>query len=367
MKKILCVNKYYKPVVGGVETVVRNINHVVRDSGYEVIQLCCHNHFSAFTTRENIDGVLVIRVSTLFVLFSMPVAPMFLLYYIKYRFTSDLVWLHEPFPLSTIAEGFSSYFFKRIIFCYWHSEIVRQDFILKMLKPVYSRFLRNVDLVLVSNPKQLANSRLLKKYCANKVEVLPICVESERDVALPREDRGYFLFLGRFSYYKGLHILSEALADERLKEIQFKIVGNGKFDPKLISKLQNMNNVTLNTGTVTEAEKRDLIRESIAFLFPSTEVSEAFGIMQLEAMRQGTPVINTNLRSGVPWVSVHGVSGLTIQPKNAIELADAILTLYRDKNLWSTLSTNAIERQKKYFSEAVFQEEVMNLVKRAFC
>ena len=99
-----------------------------------------------------------------------------------------------------------------------------------------------------------------------------------------------------------------------------------------------------------EEEKRFLLQEAEAFLFPSTLPSEAFGIIQLEAMIYGTPVINTDLPTGVPWVSFHDESGLTVPPGDPESLAAAIEKVYSDSELRQRLSAGAKKRVETLFT-----------------
>ncbi|MDE6774983.1 MAG: glycosyltransferase, partial [Ruminococcus sp.] len=87
------------------------------------------------------------------------------------------------------------------------------------------------------------------------------------------------------------------------------------------------------------------------FVLPSTAKSEAFGIVQLEAMVYGKPVVNTSLPSGVPYVSIHGETGLTVPSADSDALAESLNLLASDGRLREKLGKNAAERTAEYFNE----------------
>jgi len=97
-------------------------------------------------------------------------------------------------------------------------------------------------------------------------------------------------------------------------------------------------------GKLSDAELKSAFADCDVFVFPSVENSEAFGIVQQEAMVYGKPVINTALPTGVPYVSVHGETGLTVPPKDADALAQAIQTLADDAALRRKFGENARKR-----------------------
>ncbi|RYF26382.1 MAG: glycosyltransferase, partial [Flavobacteriales bacterium] len=94
-----------------------------------------------------------------------------------------------------------------------------------------------------------------------------------------------------------------------------------------------------------------IYQECDLFVLPSINEAEAFGVVQLEAMSNGLPVINTSLKSGVPFVSLNDFSGLTVEPGNSEELKNAISTIINSKNLYETYSRNAIIRSKNFTRE----------------
>ena len=98
------------------------------------------------------------------------------------------------------------------------------------------------------------------------------------------------------------------------------------------------------------------------FILPSTHASEAFGIVQLEAMIYKKALISTNLPTGVPFVNKHQQTGLVVEPGNASELATAMQTLWTNEALNKTYGQNAYTRCLTYFTE----EKMIENTKQAY-
>ena len=96
--------------------------------------------------------------------------------------------------------------------------------------------------------------------------------------------------------------------------------------------------------------------DSDLLVLPPINEAEAFGVVQLEALSYGLPVINTNLRSGVPFVSLNDLTGYTVEPSNSDELKNAIVKVISDTNNYSILSKNAIERSKEFSNEKMVEK-----------
>jgi rhamnosyl/mannosyltransferase len=159
------------------------------------------------------------------------------------------------------------------------------------------------------------------------------------------------LAAGRHVYYKGFEYLIAAMQRVDAKAL---IAGDGPLRGKLQALAAQLG---VQNRVVFLGEVEDLIpyyHAADVFALPSIARSEAFGIVQLEAMACGRPVVNTLLDSEVPFVSIGGVTGLTVAPENAEELAGAIRLLMDSPALRTQYG-----REGRVRVEAQFSAEAM--------
>ncbi len=355
-KKLLVVNKQYHPFIGGVETVAKQYAEWCVESGFDVTVLCLTTSKNKNVAFEVINGVKVIRVHSFFNIYSLPISFSFFFYLYKMAKNVNIVHAHYPFPLFDIAFPFLSRKPKYIVT--WHSDIVRQRFFRIILSPFTRYMISRVKITTTSPRIKLYSSLLRQKECY----VLPLSIEPQRNkdymnVGAAKFDvfgrvvpQDFALFLGRFSYYKGVSFLLETCRDNLPKNVNIVMVGDGELlsYAKDFIKNHELRNVFLVEGHVTEEEKHVYFEMCRFFIFPSIYRSEAFGITQLEVMSHSKPVINTLLDSGVPWVSQHEVTGLSVSTNNKKELSDAITLLYNDTSFRDKLGYAAKERSRLF-------------------
>jgi len=349
---ILQVNKMYHPDIGGVETVVKQYSEYLSQYD-EVIVLCINKNFSLTTKKETINGIKIYRCASFGTYMSMPVSIVFFFYLFFLSRKADVVHFHEPFPLGSLCSIVVPQ--NKKVFITWHSDIIKQKKIKKVFEYFQSKLCKKAKVIIATSERLAKFSNILKKY-SEKVKIVPLSInkddyfDSNTLLFNPSLPENYVLYIGRFSYYKGIFVLLDAidLIDE---DIPFVIAGDGELKEKIKERLhKSKKNIILIDRFLTEQEKKYLLKNAKFLVFPSTYPSEAFGIVQLEAMVYGKPVINTRLPTGVPWVSLHGESGLTTEPFDVKGLAKAIKTLYFDENLYKKLGKGAKERFEKYFS-----------------
>ncbi|KEI71949.1 glycosyltransferase [Endozoicomonas elysicola] len=373
---ILQVNKFYYPVMGGVETVCKQHSEFLAKK-HSVTILCVQEKFSLFTQLEIINNVKVYRCSSLGTFFSMPVSLSFVFYYIRLFLKSDLVFFHLPFPMADFVFFLTRFIKRRTkIFAVWHSDIVKQGFLKRLLKPLLNSSVYNVDKIIVTSPKLVSYSEFLKPYMLkDKIVVLPLSVNVDDVNVSANNYKGKLLgtldnidgcFFGRLCYYKGVDVLMDALllAKKDGFEPRIVIAGEGEYSSLISDKIKeySLDNVIFINRFLDSDEKYWLLQKSKCFLFPSVERSEAFGITQIESMSLGTPVINTNLPSGVPWVSIHRQTGFTVDPKNPLQLYLALKEMLVNESERLSYGRAAIRRVKKDFDDHIVLKKLEFLV-----
>ena len=103
-------------------------------------------------------------------------------------------------------------------------------------------------------------------------------------------------------------------------------------------------------GSVADEELAALYRACDVFVLPSVTRQEAFGVVQLEAMAAGKPVVSTDLGTGVGWVNRHGETGFVVPPRDPVALREAIRTVIADPHLQKSMGDAAMRRVRSAFT-----------------
>ena len=316
---------------------------------------------------RTVEGVPVHYASSLGTYFSCPVSFSFFRKFRQMAKQTDVVEIHMPFPLADAACLLSGY--RGAVVVAWHSDVVRQKKLMRLYRPLLLRFLRRVDCIIVATEGHITSSPILTQF-REKCRVIPygIDVAAYRSIAqkpiLRQIQRNpetvRVLFVGRFVYYKGIEVLLHAFV--QVHGCELFLVGHGT--PEMEEKLHRMAEMAqMETrvhflGNLSEEDLRAAFADCDIFVLPSVANSEAFGIVQQEAMVYGKPVINTSLPTGVPHVSLDGVTGITVPPEDVPALAQAIQKLADDKALREQYGRAAAKRVEEEYEEADVVEKV---------
>jgi glycosyltransferase involved in cell wall biosynthesis len=352
--RVSLVNKYYfPPHLGGIETYLQMLAEGIAARPGDSVEAIVSND-APTTVREVIGGVEVLRLARSFAAASTPVAlGMTAAIHAAATGTerSDLFHLQFPYPWGDWAWQRAGSPGPMVLT--YHSDIVRQRVMGAAYRPVQARLLARADRIIVASPPMIENSPFLRPH-AGKCRVVPFGIHVERYAPTPehvaradalraRHDRPLVLFVGRLIYYKGVDVLVRAMAGV---EADCVLVGAGPLEGELreLATALGISERISFVPPVSDEELAAYFRAADVFCLPSVERSEAFGIVQLEAHASGTPVVCTDLPTGVPWVNVDGETGLVVPVGDAGALASALRRLIADDELRARMGQRARER-----------------------
>jgi rhamnosyl/mannosyltransferase len=256
----------------------------------------------------------------------------------------------------------------------YHSDIVRQEKLLLLYRPLLQRILERVDLILVSSPNMVEHSEFLRPVAA-KCRVVPFGVDVDRLAGSAvvhakakqlraAHHRPVVLFVGRLVYYKGVDVLVRAIAEV---DADLVLVGRGPLEHQL-RVLAAQLGATERLTFLPYLESDDLTawyHAADLLCLPSVARAEAFGLVQLEAQAAGTPVVSTRLATGVPFVNRNNVTGLTVTPGDPEALAAAMRRLLEDEQLRLRLGRQARDRVRRQFTSELMVKRTVDVYQEA--
>ncbi|WP_338806470.1 glycosyltransferase family 4 protein [Pseudomonas chlororaphis] len=267
---------------------------------------------------------------------------------------ADVVNYHFPWPFMDLVH-FVSGMNKPCVATY-HSDIIRQRHLLKLYRPLMNRFLGSVDRIVAASPNYLHTSDVLQQF-PDKTRVIPYGLDkagypqpdSER-MARWRQRLGerFFLFVGVMRYYKGLHILLDALKDVDYPVV---IVGAGPLEAELHAQAAALGLRNLHfLGRLGDEDKVALLQLSYAIVFPSHLRSEAFGISLLEGAMYGKPMISSEIGTGTSYINIHGETGLVVPPSDPLAFRAAMRQLWDNPEQAAQMGLKAEARYRQLFT-----------------
>lgn len=341
------------------ETHLRDL--AVRQAKLAHVKVIVSNH-AARSERSLIDGVNVVRVARLGMIASMPVCPG--LTPIIRHSPADLVHLHVPNPGAAFSFVMSAHRGKLVIT--HHADTLGRK-ALRWISDVFVRqAMERAAAIIVTSERYLRSSVELAPFW-EKCRVIPLGIDLSRtshdNGATVSQLRTQFgeplvLAIGRLVPYKGFDILIRAMqhVDARLL-----LIGTGPQAGELQALIDSigMHRRVNMIGRVDDL--RPYFQAASIFVMPSTTRAEAFGIAQLEAMAAGLPTINTDIDSGVPEVSVHGKTGITVPAGDVGSLAEAIQSLLNRADLREKFGNAARERVHADFTADRMAKRTLSL------
>ena len=362
MIKILHLGKFYPPDYGGIESVTKSI---IDDSSKEVEhKIIC---FSKNRKKYIKDNKNITRCNVLFNINNQPIS-------LKYFFKSivefrkvDIIHVHCPNILAYAALLFC---FSKKIVIHWHSDILNKGILYKVIKPLENCILKKSNRIIVTSSEYFDYSKPLKRF-SDKVSVIPLGIKdvitrkSSMDNSLcfdKFDNKEIILSIGRLVEYKGYELLINA-SKYFSDNIITIIIGTGPERNNILSliKKNNIKNVHL-IENVNDNQKNELYRRSKIFCLSSVNRREAFGVVLLEALSFGKPlIVNKITGSGINWVNKNKCTGLNFNMVDSKKFAYIVNDLMKDTIQLNEYSKNSRHRYNDLFTDKLMNAKIKDL------
>lgn len=370
--RVLYLYKDYYPILGGIENHIKMLAEGLHARGQEVQVLVTNT--SRKTVTETLNDVPVIKTGRQLNISSAPVSLAFYPWLHRLEQDTDIAHAHMPYPpgeLGQLLFGRS----RRFVVTY-HSDIVRQRVLGALYRPFLWQVLRRARLIAAATPVHVQSSPFLRRY-AEKCRIIPYGIDLQPFTLEPSRaatvaawrarfgNRPLLLFVGRLRHYKGIGTLIEAM--RQVDGAHAVIVGVGQMEDQwrgLADQAALLDRITF-VGELSDDEVIGLYHAASIFVLPSTNRAEMFGIVQLEAMACGLPLICTELGTGTSYVNQHGVTGLVVPPNDPDGLAAAIRQLVANPELRTQMGVAGRRRVEQEFKHEVMLDRVMDFYREA--
>lgn len=364
MAKIIQLTTFFRPVNGGVEQQVFDLSKQLIKQGHKVEVICSNATRSKKKIKlreETIEGIKVTRCSVLFSFSQFyKIYPELIKLLFQKQF--DIVHVHgfrkyEIYPALLAAK-----FKRKKIVVTTHNPFFTQKSsrgtILQLFVFLHDitlgKFLsRFIDRVICLTEQEIP---YLEKFHIKKdrISVIPNALSSEsfnegdpkrfvKEYKINKKEFHDIVFwVGRINKVKGLENLETAI--KQLPNVLFIFAGP---DDDAVSSIKSLYKTVPNvlfTGPIPHKQLNDAYAACDIFVMPSYH--EAFGLVIIEAMAQGKPVITTNV--GGPTSIVNEKFGITLSPTDQWGWMLAIEKLTRNKKLRETMGTYARKAANKY-------------------
>jgi len=349
--------------MGGIEQVINQIARGANKLGVDTDVLSLTADRDARTIE--IDGYQAHRARLDFQLASTGFSASAFLRFFQLAKKADVIHYHFPWPFMDMVHFVTR--IKKPTLVTYHSDIIRQEHLLKLYRPLKRKFLASMDRIVATSPNYLATSDVLRIF-SNKVSVIPIGLDKST-YPLPMPDRlkywsekfgpKFFLFVGVIRYYKGLHILVEAAQETNYPIV---IVGAGPIEQELKAQAEKLSLKNIHfLGHLPDTDKVALLTLCYGVVFPSHLRSEAFGISLLEGAMYGKPMISSEIGTGTTFINIENETGLVVPPSDPLALRQAMRYLWEHPEIAAEMGKRAEDRYWNYFTADKMVEEYVKL------
>ena len=364
--KVLQVGKFY-PIRGGVEKVEYDLMLGLSNQGVRCDMLCASTEDHPEATIHLNEFATMFVMPTQINAAATKLAPKMIMKLRKIAKDYDIIHIHHPDPMACLALFLTN--FKGKVVLHWHSDILKQKTLLRLYKPLQDWLIKRADIIVGTTPVYVQQSKFLRSV-QNKVDYIPIGVDVDQELSPIKEsvkaeylNKKIIFSLGRLVEYKGYEYLIKS-AKYLDDSYQILIGGKGPLKDEL-QQLIDSNNLSERVkllGFMTDEEVTGYYQACDLFCLSSILKTEAFAIVQIEAMAYGKPIVSTKIpESGVSWVNKDGVSGLTVDICDEHALADAFKQIFGKEDVYKNLSNGSKNRYLEHFTRQKMVDKCLQI------
>lgn len=367
-QKILIILNYYYPYVSGVSEYAKCAAEMMAQKGHHVTVLTS-NHAN-LKPYEVMNGVHIYRTRVLCKISKGVISPDFILRAKKLSKDSDIVNMHLPMLESGLISLLVS---KEKLITMYQCDVnlpksILNNLIVKIMDISHSICLNRSRRIMVTSIDYAEHSRIASRY-TQKLIGIEAPVKNYHRVSVEKNGSKRVIgFCGRIVEEKGLDVLIKAFEIVK-KEIpdailqvagDYKNVAGGSIYPQL---KQYIDEHTVKDvfflGKIREEKMEEYFSGLDVFVLPSTNSLEAFGMVQVEAMKCGVPVVSSDLY-GVRTIVQKTGAGLVSKAGDEKNLADCIIEVLLNREKYARELSNL----DQYFSNKIWSQKYMDALMR---
>ncbi|KAF2955584.1 glycosyltransferase [Marinitoga sp. 38H-ov] len=358
--KILSISRNYFPEIGGIEIVAREINKLFNSTALT------YNPNKKGYKIDRVDNTEVHRLPIFIEKGSVRIS-------LKYRNVLNKLSKDKDILLYHFASGqpeldifLNGSIKDKKNICFYHMDIAGRGYFGKIYNNlIVKKYLKKMDKIIVTSPNIINTSPVLK-YFKEKISVVPLFVETNhfyyrqdnyRNKYVSKNEK-LILYIGRLGRYKGIEYLIKSM-ENLPNNYKLLIIGKGPKETELkdITKDLNLENRIIFENHISYNEMPKYYSAADVFVLPSIDRGEAFGLVALEAMACGIPVVSTELGTGTTFHNINEQTGIHVKPMNSKEISSAIKRIAEEN--WKENKKELIIKRAKEFDIEVFRNRII--------
>ena len=370
--KILHIGKYYPPFFGGIETVTQLLAKGFAQLNHRVTVICFDAKCSNVEVIRN-KSLVIYKFKQSFNFSSQPFGLKYINAIIKLRNKYDVVHIHYP----NIVGGLCALFFTNSkIVIHWHSDVLKNPLVNKIVSIIEYLILSKADCIVATSKNYAKSSLSLRKFL-HKVYVIPIGINdrsSAKNYKLESKkinnllNSKFVLSVGRLVDYKGFDYLIKSFIDTPA-DLKLIIIGKGPLIAQL-TELIDSNKLSDKVFILSDINSDALhlfYKNATLFCLPSITRAEAYGVVLVEALSYGLPIVATDVYgSGITFVNTNKITGFNVPPKDSHALALAITRIAKSERLLNYFSGNSRRIFLSTFTEDIFVQRFLNFYNQLY-